>query len=181
MRSIERPGMSYGLPPCPALRYSFPAVAKSAAGRGNPCNSMATPHAPSVFFYVAALVRSFFARWMLYYRSSQTMVAQAGLTSVRPVSIEAGISTPVWATTHKRGNFGGSNNHYSMEAATMATTLTPTHPEFCFLFAAIRRTALTATPCMLRTVADSEHSARRLLARDYILAFAGRLPVQGVA
>jgi len=109
------------------------------------------------------------------------MVAQAGLTSVRPVSIEAGISTPVWATTHKRGNFGGSNNHYSMEAATMATTLIPTHPKFCFLFAAIRRNALTATPCMLRTVADSERSARRLLSRDYILAFAGRLPVQEVA
>jgi hypothetical protein len=34
---------------------------------------------------------------------------------------------------------------------------------------------------MLRTVADSERSARRLLARDYILAFAGRLPVQEVA
>lgn len=80
-----------------------------------------------------------------------------------------------------RENFGGSNNLYFKEAATMATTLTPTHPEFCFLFAAIRRTALTATPCMLRTVADSEHSARRLLARDYILSFAGRLPVQGVA
>ncbi|CAI0951493.1 Uncharacterised protein [Serratia quinivorans] len=63
----------------------------------------------------------------------------------------------------------------------MATTLTPTRPKFCFLFAAIRRTALTATPCMLRTVADSERSARRLLARDYILSFAGRLPVQGVA
>ncbi|MGP3197378.1 host cell division inhibitor Icd-like protein [Serratia marcescens] len=181
MRSIERPGASYGLPPRPALRYSPPAVAQSAAGRGNPCNSMATPHAPSVFFYVAALVRSFFAQWFLCYCGCQTMVAQAGLTSVRPVSIEAGISTPVWATTHKRGNFGGSNNHYSMEAATMATTLTPTYPEFCFLFAAIRRTALSATPCMLRTVADSEHSARRLLARDYILSFAGRLPVQGVA
>ncbi|WP_259398427.1 host cell division inhibitor Icd-like protein, partial [Klebsiella pneumoniae] len=85
------------------------------------------------------------------------------------------------ATTHKRGNFGGSNNHYSMEAATMATTLTPTHPTFCFLFAAVRRSALTASPRIVRTVADSEHSARRLLARDYILSFAGRLPVQGVA
>ncbi|ENY0912436.1 TPA: host cell division inhibitor Icd-like protein [Serratia marcescens] len=63
----------------------------------------------------------------------------------------------------------------------MATILTPAHPKFCFLFAAIHRSALTATPCMLRTVADSEHSARRLLARDYILAFAGRLPVQEVA
>ncbi|MCS4320268.1 hypothetical protein M2407_004627 [Serratia sp. BIGb0234] len=49
------------------------------------------------------------------------MVAQAGQPSGWPVSIEAGIPTPVWATTHKRRNFGGSNNHYSMEAATMAT------------------------------------------------------------
>lgn len=109
------------------------------------------------------------------------MVAQAGLTSVRPVSSKAGISTPVWATTHKRGNFGGSNNQYLLEAATMATTLTPTHPTFCFLFAAVRRSALTASPRMVRTVADSEHNARRLLARDYVLSFAGRLPVKAVA
>ncbi|GAA3898218.1 hypothetical protein GCM10022405_24400 [Gibbsiella dentisursi] len=62
----------------------------------------------------------------------------------------------------------------------MATTLTPLHPQFCFLFAAVRRTALTAAPCMLRTVADCERNARRQLVRDYILTFAGRLPVQGV-
>ncbi|HBR5981569.1 TPA: ash family protein [Klebsiella pneumoniae] len=31
-------------------RYSFPAVAKSAAGRRNPCNSQATTDAPCVFF-----------------------------------------------------------------------------------------------------------------------------------
>ncbi|WP_261139481.1 host cell division inhibitor Icd-like protein [Serratia liquefaciens] len=181
MRSIEHPGASYGLPPCPALRYSPPAVAQSAAGRRNPCYSKATQHAPGVFFFVAACVRSFFARWMLCYRSSQTMVAQAGQPSGWPVFLEAGIPTPVWATTHKCRNFGGSNNLYSKKAATMATILTPTHPKFCFLFAAIRRNALTATPCMLRTVANSEHNARRLLARDYILAFAGRLPVQEVA
>jgi len=109
------------------------------------------------------------------------MVAQAGLTSVRPVSSKAGISTPVWATTHKRGNFGGSNNQYLLEAATMATTLTPTHPTFCFLFAAVRRSALAAAPRIVRTVADSEHNARRLLARDYVLSFAGRLPVKAAA
>ncbi len=109
------------------------------------------------------------------------MVAQAGLTSVRPVSSKAGISTPVWATTHKRGNFGGSNNQYLLEAATMATTLTPTHPTFCFLFAAVRRSALTASPRIVRTVADSERNARRLLVRDYVLSFAGRLPVKAAA
>ncbi len=109
------------------------------------------------------------------------MVAQAGLTSVRPVSSKAGISTPVWATTHKRGNFGGSNNQYLLEAATMATTLTPTHPTFCFLFAAVRRSALTASPRIVRTVADSERNARRRLSRDYVLSFAGRLPVKAAA
>lgn len=181
MRSIEHPGASYGLPLRPALRYSPPAVAQSAAGRRNPCYSMATQHAPSVFFYVVALVRSFFAQWFLCYCDYQTMVAQAGQPSGWPVSKVAGIPTPVWATTIECRNSGGSNNKLTLEAAIMATTLTPTHPEFCFLFAAIRRSALTATPCMLRTVADSEHSARRLLARDYILSFAGRLPVQGGA
>ncbi|QKO37474.1 hypothetical protein F0335_02370 [Serratia marcescens] len=55
MRSIERPGASYGLPPRPALRYSPPAVAQSTAGRENPCYSMATPHAPSVFFFRRSL------------------------------------------------------------------------------------------------------------------------------
>ncbi|RYM53859.1 host cell division inhibitor Icd-like protein [Serratia proteamaculans] len=181
MRSIEHLGASYRLPPRPALRYSPPAAAQSAAGRRNPCYSKATQHAPSVFFFVAAFVRSFFAQCYLCYCGCQTMVAQAGQPSGWPVFLEAGIPTPVWATTHKCRNFGGSNNLYSKKAATMATILTPTHSKFCFLFAAIRRTALTATPCMLRTVADSEHSARRLLARDYILSFAGRLPVQGVA
>ncbi|HCR2979101.1 TPA: host cell division inhibitor Icd-like protein [Serratia marcescens] len=181
MRSIERPGASYGLPPRLTLRYSPPAAAKSAAGRGNPFYFKATQHAPGVFFYVVASVCSFFARWMLCYRSSQSMVAQAGLTSVRPVSLKAGISTPVWATTHKRGNFGGSNNLYFKEAATMATTLTPTHPTFCFLFAAVRRSALTASPRMVRTVADSERNARRRLSRDYVLSFAGRLPVKAAA
>ncbi|MBD3700586.1 ash family protein [Klebsiella pneumoniae] len=36
--------------PSPFPRYSFIAVAKSTAGRRNPCNSQATPDAPCVFF-----------------------------------------------------------------------------------------------------------------------------------
>ncbi len=109
------------------------------------------------------------------------MVAQAGQPSGWPVSNKAGIPTPVWATTHKCRNFGGSNNQYLLEAATIATILTPTHPTFCFLFAAVRRSALTASPRMVRTVADSERNARRVLARDYVLSFAGRLPVKAAA
>ena len=163
------------------LLYSFCAAAKSAAGRRNPCFSMATQHAPGVFFYVDALAHLLFTQWFLSRGVYQTMVAQAGQPSGWPVFIEAGIPTPVWATTHKCRNFGGSNNHYSMEAATMATTLTTPHPKFMFLFAAVRRAEPKAPVCMLRSAADSEHSARRLLARDYVLCFAGRLPAQEAA
>ena len=163
------------------LLYSFCAAAKSAAGRRNPCFSMATQHAPGVFFYVDASAHLLFTQWFLSRGVYLAMVAQAGQPSGWPVFIEAGIPTPVWATTHKCRNFGGSNNHYSMEAATMATTLTTPHPKFTFLFAAVRRAEPKAPVCMLRSAADNEDSARRLFARDYVLCFAGRLPAQEAA
>ncbi|EHU6079307.1 ash family protein [Escherichia coli] len=47
-------------------RYSFPAVAKSAAGRRNPSYFKATPDAPCVFFYVVAQAHPFFGLWCLY-------------------------------------------------------------------------------------------------------------------
>jgi len=62
----------------------------------------------------------------------------------------------------------------------MATILTPSHPQFIFVFAAIRRADRTARICMLRTVAGDECTARRSLVRDYVLSFAGRLPVAEV-
>ncbi|WP_024529391.1 host cell division inhibitor Icd-like protein [Serratia fonticola] len=181
MRSIERPYAFSGLPWWQALRYSPCAVAKSTAGRRNPCLILATQHAPSVFFYVVALARSFFAQWFLCYCGYQTMVAQAGQSSGWPVSKVAGIPTPVWATTIECRNSGGSDNSLTLEAAIMATTLTPSHSQFVFLFAAVRRNTTTLQPCMLRTVATCEHAARRVLVRDYVLSFAGRLPVAEVA
>jgi len=163
------------------LLYSFCAAAKSAAGRENPSYLLATQHAPGVFFYVVALAHLLSAQWFLNRCAYQAMVAQAGQPSGWPVFIEAGILTPVWATTQERENSSGSNNHYSMEAATMATTLTTPHPKFTFLFAAVRRAEPKAPVCMLRSAADNEHSARRLFARDYVLCFAGRLPAQEAA
>ncbi|NBJ35195.1 host cell division inhibitor Icd-like protein [Serratia fonticola] len=181
MRSIEYPYAFSGLPWRQALRYSPCAVAQSTAGRRNPCLTMATQHAPSVFFFVAAFARSFFAQWFLCYCGYQTMVAQAGQPSGWPVSIVAGIPTPVWATTIECRNSGGCCYQLTMETAIMATTLTPSHPQFVFLFAAVRRNTNNLQPCMLRTVATCEHAARRALVRDYVLAFAGRLPVAEVA
>lgn len=59
----------------------------------------------------------------------------------------------------------------------MATTLTPSHPQFVFLFAAVRRVDRKPRICMLRTIAGNEQAARLSLVRDYVLSFAGRLPV----
>lgn len=48
-----------------------------------------------------------------------------------------------------------------------------------WLFAAINRSQRNARPVMLRIAADNEHSARRRLAPDYVLSFAGRIPCGG--
>ncbi|WME32854.1 ash family protein [Klebsiella pneumoniae] len=45
--------------------YSFPAVAKSTAGRENPSYSVATPDAPCVFFCVYAYVHPLFTHRFL--------------------------------------------------------------------------------------------------------------------
>jgi hypothetical protein len=106
------------------------------------------------------------------------MVAQAGQPSGWPVPIEAGFSPRLGY--HERENSGGGVNRYSMEVAPMATTLTPSHPQFVFVFAAVRRADRQPRICMLRAVAGDEHAARLSLVRDYVLSFAGRLPVAEV-
>ena len=63
----------------------------------------------------------------------------------------------------------------------MATILTPPHPQFVFVFAAVLRADRQPRICMLRTVAGDEQAARLSLVRDYVLAFAGRLPVAAVS
>ncbi|HBX4432429.1 TPA: host cell division inhibitor Icd-like protein [Klebsiella pneumoniae] len=166
-----------GLLPFVVSRYSFLAVAKSTAGICSPCNSMATPDAPCVFFYVVAQTHPFFGLWCLHRGFCQIMVVRAGQPSGWPVSIEAGTANPVRATTHEICSSGGGDNRYSMEVALMATILTPSHPQFVFVFAAVRRADRQPRICMLRTVAGDEHAARLSLVRDYVLSFAGRLPV----
>ncbi|HGG8809540.1 host cell division inhibitor Icd-like protein [Enterobacter hormaechei] len=159
--------------------YSFPVAAKSAAGRENPSYSVATPDAPCVFFCVYAYVHPLFTHRFLSRCCICVMVAQAGQPSGWPVSIEAGFSPPS-GLPPERENSGGGDNRYSMEVALMATILTPSHPQFVFVFAAVRRADRKPRICMLRTVAGDEHAARLSLVRDYVLSFAGRLPVAEV-
>lgn len=160
--------------------YSFRAAAKSVAGRRNPSLTLATQHAPRVFFCVFASVHPFFGQWFLSHSAVKIMVARAGQPSGWPVSNKAGYANPVRAATSEIGVSGGSSNRYLLEAAIMATILTPSHPQFVFVFAAVRRADRKPRICMLRTVAGDEHAARLSLVRDYVLSFAGRLPVAEV-
>lgn len=107
------------------------------------------------------------------------MVAQAGQPSGWPVPLKAGFSPPS-GLPPERENSGGGDYRYFKEVALMATTLTPSHPQFVFVFAAVRRADRKPRICMLRTVAGDEHAARLSLVRDYVLSFAGRLPVAEV-
>lgn len=160
-------------------RYSFPAVAKSAAGRENPCITVATPDAPCVFFCVCAFLPPYSGQRFISRCFNKIMVAQAGQPSGWPVSIVAGFSPPS-GLPPLRENSGGSCYQLTMEVALMATILAPFHPQFVFVFAAVRRADRKPRICMLRTVAGDEHAARLSLVRDYILSFAGRLPLAEV-
>ena len=169
-----------GLRPGNLSSYSFSAAAKSAAGICSPCNLLATQHASSVFFHVVAQAHLFFGLWCLHRGSCQIMVVRAGQPLGWPVSNKAGTANPVRAITHEICSSGGGNNRYLLEIAAMATTLTPSHPQFVFVFAGVRRADRKPRICMLRTVAGDEHAARLSLVRDYVLSFAGRLPVAEV-
>ncbi|WP_152083286.1 host cell division inhibitor Icd-like protein [Enterobacter oligotrophicus] len=180
MMTVQQTAPFSGLLPFVISRYSFSAVAKSAAGICSPCNSMATTDAPCVFFYVVAQAHPFFGLWCLHRGSCQIMVVRAGQPSGWPVSIEAGTANPVRATTHEICSSGGGDNRYSMEVALMSTILNPSYPQFVFVFAAVRRADRKPRIFMLRTVAGDEQAARLSLVRDYVLSFAGRLPVPEV-
>lgn len=168
-----------GLLPVAVSRYSFATAAKSAVGIGVPCNLLATPDAPCVFFYVVAQAHPFSGLWCLYlhHSSFKIMVVRAGQPSGWPVSNKAGYANPVRAATSEIGVSGGSNNRYLLEAAIMATILTQSYPQFIFVFAAIRRADRKPRIFMLRTVACDERSAQQSLVGDYVLSLSARLPV----
>lgn len=109
------------------------------------------------------------------------MVALMGQPKGWPVSSNAGIPTPVSVTTpYECRNSGDDSLTLLLEAAAMVATPTPSHPEFTFHFLAVRRSDLNDTPHRETITAPDELTARRLLVRDFVLLFAGRVPAQGV-
>ena len=108
------------------------------------------------------------------------MVARAGQPSGWPVSLKAGIPTPVRVTTSERRNSGDGDNRYFRATALMATVLNAPHAEFVCVFAAVRRCERHPRMQRMRAPAATERAARQLRARDFVLAFAARRPVTEV-
>ncbi|MDP1276805.1 host cell division inhibitor Icd-like protein, partial [Klebsiella pneumoniae] len=50
------------------------------------------------------------------------------------------------------------------------------HPEFIFVFMAVRRTYRDARPRPVRVIADCEHAARLKHATEFILSFSAHIP-----
>lgn len=170
-------------------------AAKSATGRENPSMLSATTDAPCVFFYVAinATERHIMA-WCVHsghpkaagheqvsHHSAMSMVAQAGQLSGWPVSDNAGILTPVWAIAIERENSGDSVIHVVIGGCLMATTPIHSYPQFVWLFLAVRRSDVSDKPHRHQIIAPTYDAARRLMARDFVATFAGRLPLREVS
>ena len=168
-------------------------AAKSATGRENPSMLSATTDAPCVVFSVAinATGRHIMA-WCVHsghsiagheqvaHHSAMSMVAQAGQLQGWPVSDNAGILTPVWAIAIERENSGDSVFSAVIGGCLMATTPISLHPQFIWIFLAVRRSDVLAKPQRKEVTAPDLTSARRVIARDFIASFAGRLPVREV-
>lgn len=155
--------------------YSKNALAKSSARIGVLNIQTATHDAPSVFFCVHAYAHLQFA---VLYRS-ESMVAAAEQPQGWLVSVCASNANSTVVTTPEIGVSSGDSELIQTEIIVMMAT--PTQTQFKFLFLAVKRTDKTDTPHRIEATAPSEHDARLMLVRDYILSFAGRLPVKEVA
>ncbi|MDC9766266.1 host cell division inhibitor Icd-like protein [Proteus mirabilis] len=156
--------------------YSDQALAKSSVRIETLYILKVTHDAPCVFFCVCAYAHLQFA--VLYRSNSMVMLAgqpkgwlvSFSTSSLNPVSV----TTPIEIETS-----GGDSLDKLKEIIVMMAT--PTQTQFKFLFLSIKRSDTTAKPCRITITAPNEHDARLMLVRDYILSFAGRLPVKEVA
>ncbi|NIG26571.1 ash family protein [Klebsiella sp. Acro-834] len=142
--------------------YGYYAPAKSGAGIGVLITCIVPTRTKRVFLSAKSL-------------HIQIMVGWMGLPKGRPVSIQAGYANLVQLTTSLRlASLGGEFTIHCIEAATMATILTP-HPSFIWIIAAIRRDRQSATVKIFHVTAVSEREARRTLVRYHVCFFAGRI------
>lgn len=158
------------------VRYSDRAPAKSGVRIETLKLLKATHDAPSVFFCVRAhahLQNTVLCR-------PDSMVALAGQPSGWLVSFSTSSLNPVSVTTPIEIETSGGDSFDKLKEIIVMMAI-PAQTQFKFLFLAVKRADSTDIPHRIEATAPNEHSARLLLVRDYILAFAGRLPVREVA
>lgn len=154
--------------------YSPNVAAKSATGRENP-NTLRATQTPKASFFVS----DHYAHLISGLARTKSMVALVGLRSRRPVSFVSGILTPANVTAIlERENSGGDSLNTKEAAAMLATTPTQ-NPQFIWLIAAVRRDMPTITAKIHHIAAETEQEARRILARDHVCFFAGRIRTGG--
>ncbi|HBD0055298.1 TPA: host cell division inhibitor Icd-like protein [Escherichia coli] len=155
------------LPLCGNTVYGYSAPAKSGVGIGVPVIIRAHNTRHACFF----VPRSY----------TCSMVDCMGAEQSAPVSLIPGYANPVQFTTSEIGvSGGGSQNHESEAAAMLATTPTQ-KPQFIWIIAAVRRDMPTITAKIHHIAAETEQEARRILARDHVCFFAGRIRLEVAA
>ncbi|HID7801627.1 TPA: host cell division inhibitor Icd-like protein [Proteus mirabilis] len=155
--------------------YSDQALAKSSVRIGVLNQLLATHDAPCVFFCVHAYAHPLNA---VLYRA-ESMVAATEQPKGWLDSSNSSNANSTVVTTPEIGVSSGDSLTKLLEIIVMMAT--PTQTQFKFLFLSIKRSDTTAKPCRIAVTAPNEHDARLMLVRDYILSFAGRLPVKEVA
>ncbi|MGK5721955.1 host cell division inhibitor Icd-like protein, partial [Proteus mirabilis] len=156
--------------------YSKNALAKSSVRICSLSLQTATHDAPCVFFCVYAY--AYLLNAVLY--RSYSMVALVRQLNGWLVSVCTSTANLVNVTTPIE-ICSSSGDSELTQAEIIVMMATPTQTQFKFLFLAVKRTDKTDTPHRIEATASNEHDARLMLVRDYILSFAGRLPVKEVA
>lgn len=154
--------------------YSPHVAAKSATGRENPNTHRATQTPKASFF-----VSDHYAHQISGLARTVSMVASVGLSSDRPVSFVSGILTPADVTANSERENSGGDSLNTKEAAAMLATTPTQNPQFIWLIAAVRRDMPTITAKIHHIAAETEQEARRILARDHVCFFAGRIRTGG--
>lgn len=170
-----------GLPTIANPVYGYSAPAKSGAGIGLPELIKAIHDAPSVFFCVVSSVHLFSSGADIIRVAYKIMVGCAGASSEAPGSLITGKTNSAQSTTNKIGLFGGGYIPLIKEAAAMLATTPTQNPQFIWLIAAVRRDMPTITAKIHHIAAETEREARRILARDHVCFFAGRIRLEVAA
>ncbi|EPC6725942.1 host cell division inhibitor Icd-like protein [Escherichia coli O88:H38] len=155
-----------GLPLCGNTVYGYKTPHKTGVGIRTPQAIEAIHDAPASFFVSA-------------HTHTLSMVGCMGLPSGRLVPLIASSPNPVQSTASELRTSGGGYKPSIKEAAAMLATTPTQKPQFIWIIAAVRRDMPTITAKIHHIAAETEQEARRILARDHVCFFAGRIRTGG--